>query len=113
MNGWIKHIFVPLFLSPNSPFFLPHSSSHPFTLCLTRPILNITDSLFSATHAHARSMPWYIGWVRYLSWFMYSNEASTIIQWRGVKNISKFIYTGAIYVHFVYFVLYTTPSITF
>ncbi|KAK7069698.1 ABC-2 type transporter [Halocaridina rubra] len=33
-------------------------------------------------------MPWFIGWVKYMSWFMYSNEALTITQWSGVKNIT-------------------------
>ncbi|KAG7167303.1 scarlet-like 2 [Homarus americanus] len=27
------------------------------------------------------------GWVKYLSWFMYSNEALTITQWKGVQEI--------------------------
>ncbi|KAK4320584.1 hypothetical protein Pmani_008588 [Petrolisthes manimaculis] len=34
------------------------------------------------------TMPWFIGWVKYLSWFMYSNEALTITQWADVKNIT-------------------------
>ncbi|XP_069956323.1 protein scarlet-like [Cherax quadricarinatus] len=34
------------------------------------------------------SMPWYISWVKYVSWFMYTNEALTITQWKGVDNIT-------------------------
>lgn len=104
-DGWIdKHSFVSLFFSLNSLFFLSHFSSHPSTLSHST-CSQITDSFFSFTHAHNRSMPWYIGWVKYLSWFMYSNEASTIIQWRGVKNISKCVHFTDIYI------LHTTPSI--
>lgn len=35
------------------------------------------------------SMPFYLGWLKYLSWMMYANEAMTIVQWDGVKNICK------------------------
>lgn len=44
------------------------------------------------TFYHFSSLPKYIGWVRYLSWLMYSNEAMTIVQWEGVTNISKYTY---------------------
>ena len=27
----------------------------------------------------------YLDWLRYLSWFMYSNEALTINQWQGIR----------------------------
>ncbi|XP_064110769.1 protein scarlet-like isoform X3 [Macrobrachium nipponense] len=47
-------------------------------------VLLISGGLF----INLTSMPWFIGWVKYLSWFMYSNEALTITQWKGVKNIT-------------------------
>lgn len=34
------------------------------------------------------SLPVYVQWVKYLSWLLHSTEALTIIQWRGVHNIS-------------------------
>ncbi|XP_011877516.1 PREDICTED: protein scarlet isoform X1 [Vollenhovia emeryi] len=34
------------------------------------------------------SLPVYVRWVRYVSWLLHSTEALTIIQWRGVHNIS-------------------------
>ncbi|XP_050697994.1 protein scarlet-like isoform X1 [Eriocheir sinensis] len=47
-------------------------------------VLLISGGLF----INLTSMPWFIGWVKYLSWFMYSNEALTITQWTGVTNIT-------------------------
>lgn len=38
---------------------------------------------------HFSTLPEYIGWVRYISWLMYSNEAMSIVQWQDVHNISK------------------------
>ncbi|XP_077283935.1 ATP-binding cassette transporter scarlet [Arctopsyche grandis] len=46
--------------------------------------LMITSGLF----VKLSSLPEYIGWVRYFSWLMYSNEAMTIVQWEGVTNIT-------------------------
>ncbi|XP_014478933.1 PREDICTED: ABC transporter G family member 3-like [Dinoponera quadriceps] len=34
------------------------------------------------------SLPIYVRWLRYFSWLLHSTEALTIIQWRGVHNIS-------------------------
>ncbi|EZA53359.1 Protein scarlet [Ooceraea biroi] len=34
------------------------------------------------------SLPIYVQWIRYCSWLLHSTEALTIIQWRGVHNIS-------------------------
>ncbi|CAG0920997.1 unnamed protein product, partial [Notodromas monacha] len=34
-----------------------------------------------------RSIPWFLHWVQYLSWFRYSNEAMSIIQWEGIEKI--------------------------
>lgn len=34
------------------------------------------------------TIPSYIGWVKYLSWLMYSNEAMSIVQWDGIHNIT-------------------------
>ncbi|XP_037797831.1 protein scarlet-like [Penaeus monodon] len=47
-------------------------------------VLLISGGLF----INLSSMPWYIGWVKYLSWFMYSNEALTVTQWSDVTNIT-------------------------
>ncbi|MPC80436.1 Protein white [Portunus trituberculatus] len=35
------------------------------------------------------SLPWYTAWLKYISWFMYTNEALTVTQWKDIKNISK------------------------
>ncbi|XP_071445742.1 protein scarlet isoform X2 [Hetaerina americana] len=34
------------------------------------------------------TIPNMIGWVKYLSWLMYSNEAMSIVQWDGIHNIT-------------------------
>ncbi|XP_026668551.1 ABC transporter G family member 3-like [Ceratina calcarata] len=34
------------------------------------------------------SLPLYIRWVKYISWLLHSNEALTILQWDGIRNIS-------------------------
>ncbi|XP_069948653.1 protein scarlet-like isoform X3 [Cherax quadricarinatus] len=47
-------------------------------------VLLISGGLF----INLTSMPWFIGWVKYISWFMYSNEALTLTQWADVKNIT-------------------------
>jgi len=50
-------------------------------------LLMITSGLFIKLD----SMPDIIGWFRYLSWFMYSNEAMTILQWEDVTNIGNYL----------------------
>ncbi|KAB7495576.1 ABC transporter G family member 18 [Armadillidium nasatum] len=46
-------------------------------------VLLISGGLF----INLQTLPPWISWVRYLSWFMYSNEALTVTQWTGVTNI--------------------------
>ncbi|CAG0895867.1 unnamed protein product [Darwinula stevensoni] len=33
------------------------------------------------------TIPWFLNWTQYLSWFRYSNEALTTLQWHGVQHI--------------------------
>ena len=33
------------------------------------------------------SMPNYISWTKYMSWFLYTNEALSIVQWQNVSTI--------------------------
>ncbi|XP_071536111.1 protein scarlet-like isoform X2 [Panulirus ornatus] len=61
--------------------------SIPFIMVFLIPfdmMLLISGGLF----INLQSLPWYISWVKYLSWFMYSNEALTITQWKDVTNIA-------------------------
>ncbi|XP_050697982.1 protein scarlet-like [Eriocheir sinensis] len=44
--------------------------------------------IYGGLFMNLRSMPLYIGWAKYFSWFMYSNEALTITQWKDIKNIT-------------------------
>ena len=41
--------------------------------------------LFGGFFLNNGQVPVYLDWLRYLSWFMYSNEALTINQWQGVR----------------------------
>ncbi|ROT82616.1 ABC protein, subfamily ABCG [Penaeus vannamei] len=47
-------------------------------------LMLITGGLF----VNLTTLPWFIGWTKYISWFMYSNEALTITQWTGVNKIA-------------------------
>lgn len=47
-------------------------------------IMMIMGGLF----IHIKTIPWYISWTQYLSWFRYSNEALNIAQWYTVTNIT-------------------------
>ncbi|XP_063236425.1 protein scarlet isoform X2 [Bacillus rossius redtenbacheri] len=47
-------------------------------------VLMITSGLF----IKLGSLPWYVSWMRFLSWLMYSNEALSIVQWEGITNIT-------------------------
>lgn len=38
-----------------------------------------------------RSVPDYFIWIKYTSWFLYSNELMIVNQWRDVNHISKYL----------------------
>nr|QNH67901.1 ATP-binding cassette transporter subfamily G-like protein 2 [Brachionus rotundiformis] len=56
-------------------------------LALAGPIL-VPLMIFSGFLLNNESIPKYFIWLRYLSWFSYSNEAILLNQWKGVKNIT-------------------------
>nr|APD26554.1 ATP-binding cassette transporter subfamily G-like1 protein [Brachionus koreanus] len=56
-------------------------------LALAGPIL-VPLMIFSGFLLNYDSIPKYFIWLRYLSWFSYSNEAILLNQWKGVKNIT-------------------------
>lgn len=41
--------------------------------------------LFGGFFLQNGSVPVYLDWLRYLSWFMYGNEALSVNQWHGVE----------------------------
>jgi len=47
-------------------------------------VLLISGGLF----INLTTMSSYVGWMKYISWFMYSNEVVTITQWQGITNIT-------------------------
>uniref|UniRef100_T1JB20 Protein white n=1 Tax=Strigamia maritima TaxID=126957 RepID=T1JB20_STRMM len=43
--------------------------------------------LFGGFFLNKRSVPWYLNWLQYISWFKYAFEALAINQWKDVKHI--------------------------
>lgn len=71
-------------------FFSVTFNSVAFSMAYLVPfdyILMITSGVF----VQLSTLPSYLRWMKYMSWFMYSTESLSIIQWEGVTNISKFI----------------------
>lgn len=52
------------------------------------PPLIIPFMLFGGFFLNNQSVPNWLIWLKYLSWFMYGNEALVVNQWEGVKNIT-------------------------
>ena len=51
---------------------------------ISAPLI-IPFMLFGGFFLQNGAVPVYFDWMRYLSWFMYGNEALSINQWRGVS----------------------------
>ena len=51
------------------------------------PTLLIPLMLFGGLFLNNSTIPVYLEWLKYLSWFMYSNEALLVNQWEGVTGI--------------------------
>jgi len=62
-------------------------SSLPVALSIASPII-LPLFLFGGLFLKNGSVPLWMGWIKYLSWFLYSYEALVINQWSGVTNIS-------------------------
>jgi len=52
------------------------------------PVLIIPFMLFGGFYLNSGSVPVWLSWLKYLSWFLYGFEALLINQWEGVKDIS-------------------------
>ncbi|XP_045114957.1 protein scarlet-like [Portunus trituberculatus] len=44
--------------------------------------------IYGGLFVNLKSLPWYTAWLKYISWFMYTNEALTVTQWKDIKNIT-------------------------
>ena len=51
------------------------------------PTILIPLMLFGGLFLQNSTIPVWLEWLKYLSWFMYSNEAMLINQWKGVEDI--------------------------
>ncbi|GBP26141.1 Protein white [Eumeta japonica] len=63
------------------------SSSVSMAASVGPPII-IPFMLFGGFFLNSGSVPPYLGWISYLSWFRYGNEALLINQWSGVERIA-------------------------
>ncbi|CAL8086730.1 unnamed protein product [Orchesella dallaii] len=52
------------------------------------PGLIMPFMLFGGYFLNKNSVPVYFVWLQHLSWFLYGNEALSINQWKGVKNLA-------------------------
>jgi hypothetical protein len=73
-------LYLAIFISSLSP-------SANVALTLAAPIL-VPLMIFSGYLLNYDSMPKYFAWIRYLSWFSYSNELLLLNQWDDVKNLT-------------------------
>ena len=60
------------------------TSSTQVALALGPPFI-IPLLLFGGFFLRNGSVPVYFDWLRYVSWFMYANEALSINQWQGIS----------------------------
>ncbi|XP_028178625.1 protein white [Ostrinia furnacalis] len=63
------------------------SSSVSMAASVGPPII-IPFMLFGGFFLNSGSVPPYLGWISYLSWFRYGNEALLVNQWSGVETIA-------------------------
>jgi ABC-type transport system involved in multi-copper enzyme maturation permease subunit len=94
-----KHGLINYFF--NIGYFVSCIASTPqVALAISAPMV-IPVLLFGGFFLQNGSVPNYLNWISYLSWFMYGNEALSINQWYGVEfnntdcqyvgyNITKF-----------------------
>ncbi|CAL8101454.1 unnamed protein product [Orchesella dallaii] len=52
------------------------------------PVMITPFMLFGGSFMNKDSIPVYFIWLKYLSWFLYGNEALSINQWKGITNIT-------------------------
>jgi hypothetical protein len=62
-------------------------SSLPLALGISSPVI-LPLFLFGGMFLKNGSIPAWLDWIKYISWFFYSYEALVINQWSGVANIS-------------------------
>ena len=62
-------------------------SSLPLALGISSPVI-LPLFLFGGMFLKNGSIPAWLEWIKYISWFFYSYEALVINQWSGVANIS-------------------------
>ncbi|VDP10884.1 unnamed protein product [Soboliphyme baturini] len=73
--------YVGSMMSAASPNFAVAAS-------LAGPLLTLVQ-LTGGLYANVATLPVYLSWIQYLSWFRYGFEAVAVNQWHGIENISK------------------------
>ena len=61
------------------------------------PTILIPLMLFGGLFLQNSTIPVWLEWLKYLSWFMYSNEALLINQWKGVDDIQVTFYSNLLH----------------
>ena len=64
----------------------------------------ISETYFTLLNLHylvsffyyLRSIPFFMVWIKYISWFYYGNEILISNQWRNVENISCLTFSGSV-----------------
>lgn len=67
------------------------SPSYPIAASVAGPLLTLL-SLTGGLYANVGSLPVYISWIQYLSWFRYGFELFAINQWEEVNNYNSTIW---------------------
>lgn len=68
-------------------FFSTAFNSVPVSIACLVPF-DVSLLITSGVFIQLNTIPFFLKWLKYLSWMMYANEAMTIVQWEGVKNIT-------------------------
>ncbi|VDM71210.1 unnamed protein product, partial [Strongylus vulgaris] len=64
------------------------SPSYPIAVALAGPLLTLL-SLTGGLFANVGTLPPYVSWIQYLSWFRYGFEALAINQWQEVNGVNS------------------------
>ncbi|KAF6209101.1 hypothetical protein GE061_014844 [Apolygus lucorum] len=62
-------------------------SSIPVAMMYLLPV-EYVSMVTSGIFMKLSSLPWVTSWLQYVSWFMYTYESMSIVQWSGVENIT-------------------------
>lgn len=86
------------------------ASSPQVALGISAPLI-IPVLLFGGFFLQNGSVPVYLDWIRYVSWFMYGNEAMSINQWHGVNFTNPDCEFASLLENFTHYCTNIPPSV--